>query len=105
MTTLSFLLSDTAADGRLARKRAYRANTVDLIDLRYVAHIEKHDGVFVEMDAEDYDHACRVAQHVVDHWTGVASVAVRRVRGNGHLSRATRIFDGMMDQASYVEPV
>ena len=93
---VSFLLSDDAVSGRIARRDAYRTTGAaegNLTDLRYVCHVERHDGQFVEVDAETLDHAETLATSIIRGWDAANTVAIRRVRSDGKLSPARKILD------------
>ncbi len=96
--------SQAAYDGRVARREAYQASPADdgnLNDLRYVCMIELvTEGDWVELDAEDRDHANALAQSVIDHWRNVNTVAIRRVWHNGSVSGPLRILDFRDKQAA-----
>ena len=83
--SLSFLLSDTAAT-----KRAARADAQFVIHAEVVSGLDRESDRFVEIDADDADHAYRLARHWVDTF-GAVSAAVRRRDANGKLHKPCHI--------------
>jgi len=79
-TSLSFLLSADAADQRMIERKP-----------AFVVHVETDSDMsvadrFVELDAEDAEHAGNLADAWVDRM-GNASAAIRRVMADGTLHK------------------
>ena len=80
MATLSFLLSADAAEQRMAERKP-----------AFVVHVETSSDMsvadrFIELDADDADHAGNLADAWVDRM-GNASAAIRRVMPDGTLHK------------------
>lgn len=89
--SLSFLLSSEAAV-----QRATRSTASFVVHAETVSGLDRETERFVEIDADDVDHAHNLARHWVDVF-GAVSAAVRRRDPDGTLHKpcwiASEVFD------------
>lgn len=80
--SLSFLLSSAAASQRANREPSARF----VVHAEVVSGMDRESERFVEIDADDVEHAHTLARHWIDTF-GAISAAVRRKEPNGALHK------------------